>query len=97
MWSRTRSAVILIPTMSKVASKSNASPREREVDAIGEMMIGVGWTGGARDMERTPYLSFSDGTSFESLNLVSVPGAACYDWGAVDTSTKQDDQESNPR
>ena len=65
MWSRTRSAVILIPTMSKVASKSNASPREREVDAIGEMMIGVGWTGGARDMERTPYLSFSDGTYFE--------------------------------
>jgi hypothetical protein len=29
---------------------------------IGKTITGVGWTGGASDVERTPYLSFSDGT-----------------------------------
>ena len=64
-------------------------PKESEVRRlerrIAEFLIGktitrVGWTGGASDMERTPYLSFSDGMYFESLNLVLVPGAVCYDW-----------------
>jgi hypothetical protein len=63
---------------------------------IGKTITGVGWTGGASDMERTPHLSFSDGTYFESLNLVSVPGAVCYDWGTKDKSTEQEDEESNP-
>jgi hypothetical protein len=65
------------------------------VYSIGKMMTGVGWTGGARDMERTPYLSLSAGMYFESLNLVSVPGTVCYDWSAIDKSTEQEDEESN--
>jgi len=63
---------------------------------IGKTITGVGWTGGASDMERTPYLSFSDGTYFECLNLVSVPGAVCYDWGTKEQRTEPDDEESHP-
>jgi hypothetical protein len=76
-------------------------PKESEVRRlerrIAEFLIGktitrVGWTGGASDMERTPYLSFSDGTYFESLNLVLVPGAVCYDWGTEEEPTEQEEE-----
>jgi len=61
---------------------------------IGKTITGVGWTGGASDVERTPYLSFSDETYFESVNLVSIPGTVCYDWGTKDQPTEQH-EESN--
>jgi predicted nucleic acid-binding protein len=63
---------------------------------IGKTITGVGWTGGAGDGERAPYLSFSDGAYFECLNLVSIPDAICYDWGTADNLTEQDAEESNP-
>ena len=63
---------------------------------IGKTITGVGWAGGASDMERTPYLSFSDGTYFESLNLVSVPSAICYDWGTEEQPTEQEEEARYP-
>ena len=70
--------------------------RERRIAQflIGKTITGVGWTGGASDVERTPYLSFSDGTYFELLNLVSVPDAICYDWGTQEEHTGQDEEET---
>jgi hypothetical protein len=33
-----------------------------------------------------------DGTYFESLNLVLVPGAVCYDWGTEEEPTEQEEE-----
>jgi hypothetical protein len=78
--------------------KSDVRRLERRIAKflIGKTSTGGGWTGGASDRERTPYLSFSDGTYIESLNLVSVPGTVCYDWDTQEEVTEQDEEESNP-
>jgi hypothetical protein len=78
-------------------TESEVRPLERRMTKflIGKTIAGVGWTGGVSDVERTPYFSCSDGTYFESLNLVSVPGAVCSDWGTANEQIMQDDEESN--
>ena len=37
--------------------------------------------GGAGDSEAVPCLYFDDGTFFEIVNLLSVPGQLLFDWG----------------
>jgi len=43
---------------------------------------GISWKrGGAGDSEAVPCLYFDDGTFFEIVNLLSVPGQLLFDWG----------------
>ncbi|MBI4837161.1 MAG: hypothetical protein HY813_02005 [Candidatus Portnoybacteria bacterium] len=42
---------------------------------------GIFWKKGAGDSEAAPCLYFDDGTFFEIINLVSVPGQLRFNWG----------------
>ena len=42
---------------------------------------GISWKRGAGDSEAVPCLYFDDGTFFEIVNLLSVPGQLLFDWG----------------
>lgn len=42
---------------------------------------GIFWNKGAGDSEAVPCFYFNDGTFFEIINLVSVPGQLLFNWG----------------
>ncbi len=42
---------------------------------------GIFWNRGVGDFEAVPCFYFDDGTFFEIINLVSVPGQRLFNWG----------------